>query len=87
MINIKNVAIGWGRWLKLLPVSKEVHDESERRLLICEVCDFAKPSEFLEDIGDGMESVKSMYCSKCMCPCHQKSLTDEQCPLGKWEIK
>jgi len=86
-MSLKSIGIGWGRWLKLLPVSKAVRDESERRLLICEVCEYATPSTVLEMIGDGMENVFSMYCGKCGCPCHQKSLTDDKCPMGKWEIK
>lgn len=86
-MSLKSIGMGWGRWLKLLPVSQVVKNESERRLLVCEVCPKSKHSKFLEVIGDGMENVNGMYCTECSCPCHQKSLTDDKCPLGKWEIK
>lgn len=86
-MSLKSIGIGWGRWLGLLPVSKAVRDEMERKLLVCEVCDYSKPSKVLEIIGDGMEDVHSMYCTKCSCPCHQKALSNDKCPEGFWEIK
>lgn len=88
-MGLKDIGIGWGRWLRMLDVSKKVRDESERRLLVCEACEHATPSKLLELIGGKAQNVYTMYCSECFCPCHQKSLTDDLCPLGKWapEIK
>lgn len=84
-MSLKNIGIGWGRWLGLLDIPKEVKEESERRLKICEGCEFAQTSKFLELIGDTNEHVEAKYCTQCSCPCHQKSLTDDKCPLDKWE--
>lgn len=85
-MSLRDIGIGWGRWLKLLPVSDKVRQESERRLIICDGCEFAVPSKFLEFLDSGAENVIGKYCNVCTCPCHQKSLTNEVCPLGKWDI-
>jgi hypothetical protein len=81
---LSSIVIGWGRWTGLLAVSADVAAESARRLGICEKCEFATSSSFLEFIGNQAYSVKGKYCSKCGCPCHQKSLTDDKCPEGFW---
>lgn len=85
-MDFKAIGIGWGRWLGLVNISEAMRQESERRLKICEGCDFAKPSTFLEFINDGVNNVEGKFCSICKCPCHQKSLTDNVCKLGKWDI-
>lgn len=85
-MGLKAIGIGWGRWLKLLDAPIKVKKESERRLVICDTCEHTKPSSWLEFIAAGPETVLGKYCGVCKCPCHQKSLTDEVCPLGKWDI-
>lgn len=85
-MGLKAIGIGWGRWLKLLDVSIRVKHESERRLTICDACEHAISSKFLEFMSDGPGNVLAKYCDVCKCPCHQKSLTDDICPLGKWDI-
>jgi len=86
-MGLKDIGIGWGRWLGLLEVSDAIKKESERRLLICDQCEFAQSSTFLEIVNNGFETVSGKFCTKCTCPCHQKSLTNDICPLGKWDIK
>lgn len=84
---LKNISIGWLRWIELTEVPKKVKAESARRLMVCERCEYAKPNTFLEFINGGAENVKGMYCSECHCPCHQKSLvTEEECPKGFWKV-
>lgn len=85
-MSLKDIGIGWGRWLKLLSVSEKIKKESERRLIICDGCEHGIPSKFLEFLDKGAENVHGKYCNVCKCPCHQKSLTDEVCLLGKWDI-
>lgn len=85
MVNIENVFTGWGRVMGLLDTPKEVQDLSVLRLSECVQCEHAKHSKFLEFLNNGAEDIDGLYCGLCKCPCHQKSVTNEKCPLGKWD--
>ena len=76
---------GWSKWLGLQNVSQEEKELSIKRMDICSSCEFATKSKFLEFIAGNGEEIDSLYCTKCTCPCHQKSLSNEVCPLGKWD--
>jgi len=85
-MSLADIGIGWGRWLGLLSIPEAVRAESNRRLEICDTCEHAIPSKVLEIINDSVEEVHHKYCNECKCPCHQKSLTDDVCRLGKWAL-
>jgi hypothetical protein len=80
-----NILTGWGKAIGILQVSKAEYKLSELRLSICDSCEFAEGSKFLKIINDEAEEVYSLKCTKCKCPCLEKSLVvDEQCPENKW---
>jgi len=55
------------------------------RLEICGKCEFAKTSSMLEVVNGDLMWEMRLQCSKCGCPCLQKSLIpDESCPVNNW---
>lgn len=79
------IIIGWGKALGLMKISDSERELSEERLSICAKCEDAKSNSCLEFINGDAVEVNGMYCTKCYCPCLQKSLSNETCPLGKWD--
>lgn len=72
-------------WLKRFKLLKGDWSLSARRLKICESCSRAKKSKIIEIFNGNVLEVNSMVCTKCHCPCLEKSLVKkERCPLGKW---
>ena len=85
IMNIKHILTGWGRKLKFIATTPVIKQLSKYRLGICEKCPEAKPSKILKIINGKGEYVNSLQCTKCECPCLEKSLvTKEKCPLKKW---
>lgn len=84
-MNIGNVFTGWARVMGLRETPKEVKELSEQRLRVCSFCEHGKQSKFLEFLTGGAEEIDGLYCGVCKCPCHQKSVTNDVCPLGKWD--
>lgn len=76
---------GWGKALGILSVSVPEKKLSDLRMKICMHCFYSKGSKMLELINGHGEYVNTIYCTKCKCPCKEKSLvTDEKCPMGNW---
>lgn len=85
MVKLLRIAEGWGKSLGLLEVSEENRKLSLERMKICAQCPLAEESSFLKLIRGVMEDVPAVYCTKCGCPCNEKTLVNnEKCPLGKW---
>lgn len=76
---------GWGKWIGILSTSTAEEKLSELRLSICKICENAEISPVLKMIHGDIEEVDTLKCTKCKCPCLEKSLVvDEQCPVKKW---
>ena len=84
-MNIGAIIDGWAKVMRMRKVTLAEQDLSKARLIVCSSCEYAKESSCLEFINDEVEEVKNMYCTKCLCPWLQKSLTNDLCPLGKWD--
>lgn len=86
MVNLQHIATGWGKSLNLLEVSEEEKELSAARMEVCATCEEGKESSFLKLIRAAFVDVPAIYCGICKCPCNEKSLvTNETCPLGRWE--
>lgn len=82
---VGNILTGWARHMKLIGTPEAIQAISKERMEACSTCPFAKESKALEFINGSAEHIDTIYCSVCKCPCHQKSLVEnEQCPQGKW---
>lgn len=76
---------GWGKWIGILNTSSAEKKLSALRLSICKICEHSKESRVLDIINGDMEETDALKCTKCKCPCLQKSLViDEKCPVKKW---
>lgn len=75
---LKSIAEGW--------INKNKHFQySKDRLKICTGCSEAKPRQILRILNGSEIWEYSLQCTKCKCPCLEKSLVQsEKCPLGKW---
>jgi len=84
-MGLSNIVVGWARHLELIKTPAAVQELSKTRMEACSTCPFAKESKALEFINGSAEHIDTIYCTICKCPCHQKSLVDnERCPEGKW---
>lgn len=86
---IGHIVAGWsraiGRRLGLISLSSAEEKLSELRLKICNDCKFSMYKKWPELINDEDVEVNGLVCSKCGCPCIEKSLVvDEQCPESFW---
>lgn len=85
MKKIIHILIGWAKvfgWIKTSTAEKKL---SDLRLSICKICEYAEESRVLDMINGDMQEVDCLKCTKCKCPCLQKSLVvDELCPIKKW---
>lgn len=82
---LKHILIGWGKTSGFLSISTAEQKLSDLRLSICSICEFSETSKILEILKDGAHHVNVLACTKCHCPCKEKSLViDETCPIGKW---
>lgn len=85
MKKIMHILTGWGKALGFIRVSTAEAKLSEMRLKICRGCDRAKEKRVFHFVNDEAIVGHDLFCTKCKCPCLQKSLeVDEKCPLSKW---
>ncbi len=84
-MNIGAIITGWSKTMGLMNTTGPERELSIERLKVCGACDQAKENTFLQMINGNGEQAKGMYCGKCFCPCLEKSLTNDVCPLGKWD--
>ena len=85
MKKVMNILTGWGKKFGVIPVSRNDQKLSELRLKICGKCDLSEPKKVLEILNGHANYENRLFCTKCKCPCLQKSLVvDESCPIGKW---
>ncbi|SFW15794.1 hypothetical protein SAMN05661012_00315 [Chitinophaga sancti] len=84
-MKIKNIVIGWAKRFSLIPSSEAETKLSELRMKQCGNCAESKPSQVLKIINGEGNYVHQLRCTKCGCPCQEKSLVvNEYCPIGKW---
>jgi|KBSSwiStaDraftv2_1062776.scaffolds.fasta_scaffold21894_6 hypothetical protein len=58
---------------------------SDLRLQLCGRCKYAAHKKVLEFINGDDVWVNALFCTKCKCPCLEKSLVaEEKCPMGYW---
>lgn len=82
---IAHIIIGWGKAFGILPITTSEAKLSALRLKICGQCDYSLKSKVLEILNGHAQYEHILKCSKCTCPCLEKSLvTDEKCPADKW---
>lgn len=85
MSKLRYIAIGWSKSLGLLPVAEAEQKLSDLRMSICSTCPASKVSTALKIINGEAVKEHALYCTKCKCPCKQKTLVvNEKCPLGRW---
>ena len=69
----------------IIPTSPAEAKLSELRLTICANCPFMGKSNVLRIINGNVSNEAEMYCTKCSCPCIEKTLVvDESCPIKNW---
>ncbi len=84
-MNLKHVFTGWARRFGWIKTTETIEQLSEARLRMCQHCKFSEKSFILEVVNGKGNYVDSLYCTKCTCPCLEKSLVpEEQCPIKKW---
>jgi hypothetical protein len=84
-MNVGHIIRGWGMKLGVIPTSEAEAKLSELRLRVCRECPFVGESSFLKIINGSVENESELYCTKCSCPCLEKTLVvDEQCPVKRW---
>jgi hypothetical protein len=82
---IRHIIIGWAKKYGWLPTSKAEEKLSELRMAHCIKCPFSEESKVLKLLNGNVNYEREIYCTKCHCPCEQKSLVvDESCPMKKW---
>lgn len=85
MISVKNVIKGWARAFGFMKTPESDDQLSRRRLQICSQCKYAKTKKILEILNGTANQVDAMVCTKCHCPCLEKSLVrEEHCPVNRW---
>lgn len=61
-------------WIVSQNPSKEEEQLAQKRILICNNCEFRKYNKFFD----------LFLCDKCNCPINKKIFSEERCPLKKW---
>lgn len=85
MIKPWRILKGWGKALGLIRTKNEEAEVSGKRLVICGRCPFSKDSKVLLIIHGHAKYEHQLQCTKCKCPCLEKSLVmEEKCPVGRW---
>lgn len=85
MKKIIHILSGWGKALGIIRISTAEQKLSEMRMKICTGCDKAKPKRVFHFINDEAVAGYDLFCTKCKCPCVEKTLVvDEQCPIDRW---
>lgn len=84
-MKIKSIIIGWGKHLGFFPTSAAEEKLSELRLRLCSSCPDARESKVLQIINGHAAYEHQLQCTRCGCPCLEKSLViSEYCPINKW---
>lgn len=84
-VALKSILTGWLRRFKLIEITDAQKALSDMRLLECKRCIYADSKKILYVLNGSADYVNSLSCSKCHCPCLEKSLvTSEHCPINKW---
>jgi hypothetical protein len=82
---LSNMAVGWLRRFKVIKTPKDIAVLSNYRLAVCSLCKFSAHSRIVEIINGSLRDTDSLICTKCKCPCLEKSLVlNEKCPIDKW---
>jgi hypothetical protein len=85
MRKVLNILIGWGKAMGVIRISTAEQKLSELRLHICKTCEYSEDSKILRLLNDNAFNEHSLKCTKCGCPCLEKSLVvEEKCPVKKW---
>lgn len=85
MRKVMNIIKGWLKSFGIISVSGEEQRLSVIRMKICGRCEFSKASAVLEFVNGDLMNEMQLVCTKCGCPCLQKSLVvEESCPIGEW---
>lgn len=95
-IQVKNLLQGWSNVFleNFNLLSEDLKIKSETKLAICEQCSVRSGlvcSSLIEDESiidfnyEGEQRFKGHKYKGCSCPIYAKSLSDSQCPLGKFE--
>lgn len=84
-MKIGHIIKGWLKAMGLVSITPAEQKLSALRLEICGRCEFAKSSSVLEAVNGDLMYEMRLACTKCSCPCLQKSLVvDECCPIDNW---
>jgi len=84
-MNLLHILKGWGKAMGVIPRSKAEDKLSALRLKECGKCEHSKSVKLLEFLNGKANYEHRLQCSKCGCPCLEKSLVvDETCPIAKW---
>lgn len=84
-MNLIHIIKGWGKSIGILSVSTAEKKLSDLRLKHCSGCPLSATSKFLEIVNGHAKYEHRLVCTKCKCPCLEKSLVvDEKCPVGLW---
>jgi len=87
MSQIFDIAQGWARYYlrELGMLSPQVAKEAERRMSICNACEF-RVGKICSKKKSGKNVVTDMMVTGCGCNVKAKTLADaSQCPAGKWQ--
>ena len=84
MYNIKDIVVGWSKYI-VNP--NKITEEQMRKMRICSTCDFSVKGKFpifIEEIEDFKE-IEDYVCTACNnCPLSTKIRSDSKCDLNKW---
>ena len=84
-MNVLNIIRGWLLGLNWTKRTPEINRLSKERLSVCKVCMHSKSTKVLRVLNGKENYEDSLMCTKCSCPCLEKSLVkQEKCPLKKW---
>lgn len=84
-MKIQRIITGWLRRFRIIETTDAQQALSTLRLKICKICPESDSKKLLEIANGKANYVNTLMCTKCNCPCLQKSLvTGESCPLKKW---
>lgn len=82
---LMHIVKGWSMAWGIVKTSTAEAKLSELRLKICGTCPYSTSSKILEILNGNANYEYRLQCTKCSCPCLEKSLiVDETCPIMKW---
>jgi hypothetical protein len=85
MKRIGHILTGWGKAFGLITTTNAEAKLSVLRMKVCGKCEFAETKKVLALLNGNANYENSCFCTKCGCPCLEKSLVvDEQCPINRW---